>query len=245
MLNTALNKTLGQQSDTVYSTNMTGDWQPDTGINTNYWDNQVAGGNNLRRYNSVTHNNSTPHNWEFDGGDDYFGPASAGYGGDPFQVNVGNAYTLGVWWRYDGTGTNRIFGLGNESSGGCLLTISSADNNIDLKVNNTTINITNALTNHVWYYIAYTHDGSNLYKVYVNGSFKGSQTVSGATGTHSLHVGAANGGPPYVTVADSRCGHVHAYSAELGSSSLRQNFLASHKMHSDRVYGNDYKAISG
>ncbi len=190
MLTPALTKVLGQQSDAVFTSNMTGNWIPSTGVNTHYWDNQVTDGRNLRRFNSITHNNSTPHNWEFDGTNDYFGNASDGYGGEPFTVNIANAYTLAAWWRYDSSGNNRIFCLGNTASQGIALIVSSSDNKIDVIANNTTINIDCSLTNHVWYYIALTHDGSNLYSVYVNGSFKGSASQSGCTGTENLLVGA-------------------------------------------------------
>ena len=69
-----LNKTLGQQSDAIVSTNLIGNFVPSNiGGDSNAWDNLVDSGNNLRRYNGITHNNSAPHNFEFDGTDDYLG----------------------------------------------------------------------------------------------------------------------------------------------------------------------------
>ena len=245
--NSALIKILGQKSSSIHTDDLVGDFQPSLGIQSTYWDNQKSGGKNLRRFNSITHNNSTPHNWEFDGTNDYLGEAATNYGGASFQINIANAYTVAAWWRYDSSGDNYIFGLGNYASGGTTLKIESSDSELELIVNNTTKGLGVNLVNHKWYYLAYTYDGANNYKVYVNGSFVASLIKSGGTGTLSLNVGKANASGPgdVFTVADSRCGHVHVYTAKLGGSALRRNFLATHKMNSDRVYGRDYTSISG
>ena len=68
---TGVNKTLGQQSDAIVASDLVGDFQPSVGIETAYWDNQVSGGNNIRRFNGITHNSPAPHNFEFDGTNDY------------------------------------------------------------------------------------------------------------------------------------------------------------------------------
>ena len=108
---TGLNKTLGQQSDGIVTANLTGNWIPSTGIQTAYWENQVSGGNNLRRFNGITHNNSTPHNFQFDGTDDYLGESAEGYGGsDAFTVDVDEAYTIAYYNLLDAIGCG-IFAL--------------------------------------------------------------------------------------------------------------------------------------
>ena len=78
---TGLVKTLGQQSDGIVTSNLTGNFDPSSDVETAYWGNQVAEGKSLRRFNSITHNNSTPHNFQFDGTDDYLGESAEGYGG--------------------------------------------------------------------------------------------------------------------------------------------------------------------
>ena len=99
---TGLVKTLGQQSDGIVTSNLIGNFNPSSiGSDANAWDNLVTNGKNLRRYNGITHNNSTPHNFQFDGTDDYLGAASTGYGGDPFNVNIGNAFTILVWFKHN------------------------------------------------------------------------------------------------------------------------------------------------
>ena len=133
-----INQTLGQQSDAIYPTGLVGDFQPHNQIATEYWTNQVSGGENLRRYNSITHNNSTPHNWEFDGTDDYLGPASTNYGGAALTIAQDSAWTVGVWWRYDNSGDNWVFGLGEYDALGNALKIESSDHGVELIIENPT-----------------------------------------------------------------------------------------------------------
>lgn len=248
MLNTGLVKALGQQSDTVTASNLTGNWIPGTGVEASYWDNQVGSGNNLRRFNSITHNSAsggTPAHWNFDGVDDYLGEAAVGYGGSPFVVSASSAYTLACWIKYPTSGNVYMFGLGNYTSGGTLFFVRGSDKGPELYVNNSTTNFSSIKTvaNNTWVYLAYTHDGSNDYKVYLNGSFIGSATKTGATGSLSLNVGKGfDGGSQLYSTANSKLGHVHVYSSALGSSQLRQNFLATHSINNSRTYGTDYTA---
>ena len=131
---TGLNKTTGQQTDASYSPNLVGNFVPSAGIASTHWTNQAAS-NALRRFNSITHNNSTPHNFQFDGTDDYLGQASSGYGGTAFTVNIANAYTLGCWWKHKSGGHNNVFRLGSYTSGGMMLFIRSGSG-VELYVNN-------------------------------------------------------------------------------------------------------------
>ena len=100
---TAFTKTLGQQSDAIYTTNMTGNWIPTAGINATYWENQADGGN-LRRFNGITHSTTDPDHFLFDGTDDYLGKAEEGYGGSAYgalMVDPSEDYTIGQWFKYN------------------------------------------------------------------------------------------------------------------------------------------------
>ena len=88
---TAINATQGCKTSSIHTTNLVGNFDPSQGIASTHWTNQVGGGEGeggeegggvtaLRRFNSITHNNSAPHNFQFDGTDDYLGEASSGYG---------------------------------------------------------------------------------------------------------------------------------------------------------------------
>ena len=58
---TGLNKTLGQQSDAIFSTNLIGHWEPDQNwLVGDYivWGNKVAGQNDLRRFNGISRGGS-------------------------------------------------------------------------------------------------------------------------------------------------------------------------------------------
>ena len=97
-----INKTTGRTGASIVTTNLIGNFDPSNiGSDANAWDNLVDGGNNLRRFNGITHNNSAPHNFEFDGTNDYLGEASSGYGGSPFNINISNAFTILVWFKHN------------------------------------------------------------------------------------------------------------------------------------------------
>jgi len=237
---TGLNKTTGQQSDAIVTDNLVGDFQPNAGIESAYWDNQKSGQNNLRRFNSITHNNSAPHNFQFDGTDDYLGAASGSYGGDPFNVNAANAFTLAQWVKYNAV-NHFAFVLTNGSSESIVLDLnSSTSNKAEVTVTSTNYSVSAATTfnftfaDDSWYYIALTHDGAGNYKFYVNGSFVGSSGIGRCADNGALEIGKS--GSSY-TGAGTKVGHIHVYSAALTNSQIRQNVLASHKTHSDRTYG--------
>ena len=243
---TGLNKTLGQQSDTIVATsNLIGNWDPSAGIQTEYWENQVSGGNHLRRFNSITHNNSAPHNFQFDGTDDYLGVASTNYGGSAFNVNAANAFTLAQWVKYNAA-NHQAFILSNDSDEMTTLDLNAnTSNKAYLTVVSTTTSVSDGLTfdftfsDDTWYYIALTHDGSGNYVFYVNGSFIGISGMGKSAFNGALRIGRNDSN---YTAAGTKVGHVHIYDVALTNSQIRQNFLASHKINSDRIYGATYTA---
>tara|TARA_Y100000593_G_scaffold89151_1_gene172711 strand:+ start:390 stop:1139 length:750 start_codon:yes stop_codon:yes gene_type:complete len=242
---TGLNKTLGQQSDGIVTANLTGNFDPSSNVETSYWQNQVAEGRSLRRFNSITHNNSAPHNFQFDGTDDYLGAASSGYGGLPFNVNAANAFTLAQWVKYNAA-NHQAFILSNDSDEMTTLDLNAnTSNKAYLTVMSSTTSVSDGLTfdftfsDDTWYYIALTHDGSGNYVFYVNGSFIGTSDMGKSAFNGALRIGRS--GSNY-TASGTKVGHVHVYSAVLTNSQIRQNFLATHEINSDRIYGATYQA---
>jgi hypothetical protein len=243
---TGLNKTLGQQSDGIVTTDLTGNFIPTAGIETLYWDNQVSSGLNLRRFNGITHNNSTPHNFQFDGTDDYLGAASTGYGGSAFTVNAAAAFTLCQWVKYNNV-THFAF-VSDDGEGLEYITLdlnSSSEHKASVSVlsstygayDTTTFNFTFA--DDTWYYIALTHDGAGNYKFYVNGSFVGSSAIGRCDNSGALEIGKSGSS---ASGAGTKIGHVHVYTAAITNSQVRQNFLATHDINNTRVYGATYTA---
>ena len=45
----------GHQSDEIETSGLIGNFNPNTGIQTAYWENQVSSGKHLRRFNGLTH----------------------------------------------------------------------------------------------------------------------------------------------------------------------------------------------
>ena len=174
---TGLVKTLGQQSDGIVTSNLIGNFDPSQVVQTTYWDNQVgedAGA--LSRFNGITHNNSTPHNFEFDGTDDYLGAADEGYGGDPFNINIGNAFTILVWFKHNNAtsypcnvkaDTNNRFYLQVQSDEDVRLWIEAGGSDRFWTMDE----FRSLISANTWYYIGVSHDGSGKWKVYLNGSF--------------------------------------------------------------------------
>ena len=249
---TGLVKTLGQQSDAIVSTNLIGNFVPSLGIASTHWTNQAAS-NALRRYNGITHNNSSPHNFQFDGTNDYLGQASSGYGGTAFTVTPRNAYTIGQWvylpssW---GSGKKHVlFFLYRDDSN--FVAVQIDNTSMHLHSYTSSGNLAPAsfagpslvLNKSKWLYHTIVHNGSGVYTYYINGSFAGislNANYAPSSGTSPLNVGyfsdAYNETTTY-TSADVKVGHIHVYSSALTNSQIRQNYLASHDMHNTRLYG--------
>jgi len=243
---TGLNKTLGQQSDAIVTVSLVGDFQPNAGIETAYWDNQVSGGNNLRRFNSITHNNSAPHNFQLDGADDYLGEASSGYGGSAFTVNAAAAFTLCQWVKYNNVDHFCFDISATDGSEVFTLDIATSGDTASISVMSTANSVTNGTTfssftfsDDTWYYVAITHDGSGNYNFYVNGSYIGSSTIGKCAANQPLQIGTERSN---YSGAGTKIGHVHVYTAALTNSQIRQNFLATHVINNTRVYGATYTA---
>ena len=245
---TGINKTTGQQSDAIYSTSLTGNWIPGTGVNTHFWDNQVGGGLNLRRFNTVA-TGSSPNHWVFSGTNDYFGSAETGYGGDPFSIDTGSlggGFTVTQWFKNDSGVVHVAFSLVYSSSNVAKLIISQSGgtaNKAKLTVGSETpVEFDYTFADDTWYYISLVYAGSNVWSFFVNGSFVGASTIStsGSVGTE-LQIGRDAATSTY-SGGTIKLGHVHVHSAALKNSQLRQNFLASHVINNTRVYGATYTA---
>ena len=243
---TGINKTTGQQSDAIYSTSLIGNWIPGTGVNTHFWDNQVGGGKNLRRINTVA-TGSSPSHWIFSGTNDYFGNASSGYGGDPFYLHSGQPYTLCQWFKNDSGVVHVAFSVEYSSSNVMKLIISQSGgtaNKARLTVGSQTpVEFDYTFADDTWYYISFVYAGSNVFNFFVNGSFVGSSSIDDSDGTmdSDFQIGR-DGGTSTYSGGTIKLGHVHVYEAALKNSQLRQNFLASHVINNTRVYGATYTA---
>lgn len=248
---TGLVKTLGQQSDAIIVTsNLIGNFNPSSiGSDANAWDNLVTNGKNLRRFNGITHNNSTPHNFEFDGTDDYLGAASTGYGGDPFYLHSGEPYTLCQWFKNNSGVVHVAFSVEYSSSNVMKLIISQSGgtaNKARLTVGTETpVEFDYTFADDTWYYISLVYAGSNVFNFFVNGSFVGSSSIDNSSGTmdSEFQIGRdAMTNPVVYSGSTIKLGHVLVYEAALKNSQLRQNFLASHVINNTRVYGATYTA---
>jgi hypothetical protein len=268
---TALTKTLGQQSDGIITTDLTGNFIPTAGIQTQYWDNQVSSGLNLRRFNGIGHSTTDPDHFLLDGTNDYLGQASgSGYGGDPIQILGGTRpFTLGQWFKYNnvnhyiffcGTAAGVSSGMTPAYHSYILLEVLTSNDQCKLTVRDPfdVFNMSSGsdsatfssftFVDDTWYYVALTHDGAADYSVYVNGSFIGSLTSTYALGygaeTNAVECGAKNiDGTLAYSGAGTKIGHIHVYeNGYLTASQVRQNFLATHDMHDARIYGGTYQA---
>ena len=245
---TGINKTAGQQSDGIVTSDLLGNWIPGTGVNAHYWENgvdQADGGFNLRRFNTVA-TGSSPNHWIFSGTNDYFGSAETGYGGDPFGVNTGGAFTLAQWFKNDSGVAHVAFSLMYSNSNIAKLIISQSGetaNKAHLSVGaNTPVEFGHTFADDTWYYISLVYAGSNVWSFFVNGSFVGSSTIStSGVNPAELQIGRDAATSTY-SGGTIKLGHVHVHSAALKNSQLRQNMLASHDVKDARIYGATYTA---
>ena len=254
---TGLNKTTGRTGASIVTTNLIGNFDPGSvGSDANAWDNLVDGGNNLRRYNGITHNaaGGNPADFTFDGSDDYLGEASSGYGGTAFTFNMSNAFTCCGWFKHNNA-THYAFAQKADTSNRWYLQIQN-DEDVRLWVEAagsdtfwTMDEFRHLIASGTWYYIAVSHDGSGNWKVYLNGGFLFSTshstqdsdagTTRDPTGSPALEIGKRSIGTAYSS-SGTKTGRVHIYSAQLSDSQIRQNFLASHDIYDARIYGADY-----
>ena len=252
-------------------TNLTGNFLATAGINTNYWDNQVSSGANIRRFNGVTHSTTDPDHWLFDGTNDYLGKsAGSGYGGStPFTYNPSNAFTLAQWFKYNNANHHIFYSCDADntpdiefgypifprlmlsvltSNDQCRLkVVSTDDSGFPAQEESATHTFSNfTFSDDVWYYVTLTYNGSNLYKLYVNGSFVGSNAVRESdNGNQVVMIGIERDGAGAsiaYTGANTKVGHVHVYTRELTNSQVRQNFLHTHDIHNTRWYGRTYES---
>ena len=249
----------GHQSDEIEASGLIGNFIPSTGIQTTHWENQVSGGKHLRRFNGITHVNSAPHHFTFDGSDDYLGEASSGYGGDPLQWDLGTAYTCCGWFQKSASDYIYPFGM-RYASNNMWYTQIQSDEDVRLWVATSggstfwTINKFRdheGLTADRWFYFCVSHDGSGYWKVYLNGGIlfttkdtapsSGTHTARDPSGTDHIEIGRRRISTQY-SDSGSKCGHVHMYSRQLNDSEIRQNFLASHDIYDARIYGRTYTA---
>ena len=93
--------------------------------------------------------------------------------------------TLEVWANKDGTGREWLIEKANGGSGYYSWQIEHENSgNYRFQMHNTsngavTINVTSTTNTGTWYHIAVTHDGNNVFKIYLNGSLQESGTLSG------------------------------------------------------------------
>jgi len=250
---TGLWKTLGQKSSGIYSTNLIGNFIPSASVFTTYWQNQVTSPSTsaLRRYNGITHNSSSPANFQFDGTNDFLGEASSGYGGNAFNVAFQNAYTIGQWVYLPNTWSSGnkhvMFMLYNTDSNLIYAYIDGQSVKMESKTSSGnlgpwTFANPNLINNrNKWLYHTVSHDGSGLYKYYINGIFIDSTDASYAPSTTAkpLVVGfkGAGSGAAFYTSANVKVGHIHVHSSELKNSQIRQNYLAIQSPTDARLYG--------
>ena len=251
---TGLNKTLGQQSDAIVSTDLIGNFIPSASVFSTYWQNQVTSPSTsaLRRYNGITHNSSSPANFQFDGTNDFLGEASSSYGGNPFNVAFQNAYTISQWVYLPNTWTTGnkhvMFMLYNTDSNLVYAYIDGQSMKMESKTSSGNLgpfligSAVNLINNrNKWLYHTISHDGSGRYKYYINGAFIDSTNAFYAPSTTAkpLVVGFKNAGSgtAFYTSANVKVGHIHVHSSELKNSQIRQNYLAIASPVNTRLYG--------
>jgi hypothetical protein len=242
---TGLNKTLGQKSSAIVSTNLIGNFIPSQGVASTSWANQAAS-NALRRYNGITYNSSSPQNFEFDGTDDYLGEASSGYGGNPFNVAFQNAYTISQWVYLPSTWSSGkshyLFYFYEDGSNyvmfqidGSIVKIHSYTSSGNLANLSISPYLNLVYNDDKWLYHTISHNGSGKYTYFLNGTYMGSQNTFAPTATaKALTIGRY--GSSY-TSANVKVGHIHVHSSALTNSQIRQNYLAIASPVNTRLYG--------
>ena len=253
---TCLNSVTGRTGASLVSTNLVGNFDPSLGISSTAWTNQAAS-NALRRYNGITNNSSNHANFEFDGTDDYLGEASVGYGGNALNVNIGNAFTILVWFKHNNKTSYPSNVKADDNNRFYLQVQSDEDVRLWIEAGGTdrfwTMNeFRSLITSGTWYYIGVSYDGSGKWKVYLNGGFLFSTyntpydsdagNLMSPTGTGPLEIGRRNVSSADYSGSGTKIGKLHVYDAQLTDSQIWQNFLASSDLFDTRIYGPNFQA---
>lgn len=225
----------------IDTANLIGNFDPTTGINTNYWDNQVGGGKNLRRFNGVSHNNSTPHNFAFDGTNDYFGEAESGYGGDALYIDNGGDFSIGQWFKHANNKKHIILTLNYSDSDVFLIEIGRANNNRIRVVADSNTDMNYVFQGGTWYYVGISYNqSSGVTKLYINGAYEEQVTnTMSNVGDCVAMIGKEAANNVY-SGSGIKLAHTHIYEREVSGTTFRGNYLATHKPKSDLIYGTDF-----
>lgn len=229
----------------LVTTNLIGNFDPTTGINTNYWDNQVGGQNNLRRFNSITHNNSTPHNFAFDGSNDYFGEAQEGYGGSTFYFDTSDHLSVGQWFKHSNNKRHIIFTMNYGGNDVILAEVSHTNNNRISVVGagEGTVHFSYTFSNNTWYYVGISVDqGNGATKLYVNGQLEEEGTSGFSNAGDSVFQIGKRAGSSVYSGSGIKLAHTHLYNAIVTGPTFRKNYLATHNPRTSLTYGVDFTA---
>ena len=208
----------------------------------------------LRLFNGPTKQQTTsPHYISFDGVNDYIGPTSTGYGGNP--VKLDNAYwTIGCWVYANWSGNTTLLFCVQEpdssaSTPGFFVEVDNVGT-IQVIGNNSAngLQSTNStLADNKWSFISLSYE-TGTYYLYVNGRFVGSgnepDTLTNVTGEPFGFAHNLRGGVNYNSNSTLRLGRLYIYRTaaiadRLFASKHRFLFLASHDMHNGKYYGSD------
>ena len=207
----------------------------------------------LRLFNSPTVVSGPPSYISFDGVNDYIGPTSTGYGGNPLHLD--NAYwTIGCWVYANWSGnTTNLFCVqqpdNSVSTPGFFVEVDNVGT-IQVIGNNSangTQSFNSTLADNKWSFISLSYE-TGVYYLYVNGRFVGSgnepDTLTNVTGQPFGFAHNLRGGTFYNSNSTLRLGRIYIYRTaaiadRLFASKHRFLFLASHDMHDGKYYGSD------
>ena len=217
----------------------------------------------LRGTNGLTFTSGPPGNFTFDGTDDFLGPPG-GYSGNEFLVDAPDAYTFNQWvylpngWGSGTSKTHYLMYFFEDSSNYVMTYIQDQSMKIYSQTTGggalgpSSFTLAPNLVNNrnKWLYHTIAHNGSGLYKYYINGMFIDSINAnyaptkrSGSGSAHSTIVNIGKGrnlsspGGALYTSADVKVGHIQHYDHELGAGTIRQNYLAIASPTDTRLYG--------
>ena len=247
-----INKTLGQKSDyldggstvprtdtTGWRDSLVGEWRANTGFsgtNGDIWDNQIAGGNDLRVFNGayITHIGNSVSHVVFDGVDDYIWNTSIGYGGNPFTVDLSADFTIGQWILVDTDTAMTVCVQTSGSTGSLYTTINSLQWTVSGNGGSaSTSQIAGySMKANTWHYLSMSHDRSGGYvNIYLDGKFADAFAPTYTTGNWD---GARNLGFGHSIVQNSgninlnsslECAFLYVWNKYWGASQHRHVFL--------------------
>lgn len=182
--------------------------------------NGLVGGIGGTLINGTSFSSANYGTFTFDGSDDYITSSSNS------GISGANPRSICAWAKFNNISSSVVCGLGDNTADFRLFEIQAFNNRLIGHRYGSFINGTTVLSTGVWYFTAYTYDGTTS-RLYLNANLEGSANETLATVNTPFTIGKK--GFASNSNMSGSVPQVHIYNRALTAQEIRQNFNATKK----------------